>query len=405
MNTIAARARIRQLAAHAQEVVDDNSLSYDQRSQIIDGIEVEVKAIQKQVDSHEKMAANLKARVQAAPLSKRGSGGAYQTFTAHTGQKAVVGAVPTLTADDVNLPHLKDAIDHGAGYRFTVRAKSAPTVTSVGSVSEGMPPEFLGMVPPNYEATRIADVLPAGQVHAPAVEYVRWISSGGTAGVVAAGQEKPWLTPQLSQEVCRASKIAVGVSLETESLQDYSGFADFASSVLMAEVALAEDAEILSGDGTGEHMRGILHDPDVLKLAKGAETYFDTIEMAIDQMRIGAAKVDPDVMILNPVTRGLLRRQKDSMGRYLAVDPAEGSLGKLWGVQLVVTTACPAGTAVLFNRGEFATLGIRDGLTVQTNYNADDFRRNKLSLIAEVRELLAIVRPAAGIVVTGLTEG
>ena len=83
---------------------------------------------------------------------------------------------------------------------------------------------------------------------------------------------------------------------------------------------------------------------------------------------------EPDLVVINPATMGALRREKDSMGRYildLLAGPlaltADGSpranrtpddsntfgiipqgtgtsWGSLWGVPICETTQCPAGT-------------------------------------------------------------
>lgn len=67
----------------------------------------------------------------------------------------------------------------------------------------------------------------------------------------------------------------------------------------------------------------------------------------------------------------------------------------LWGVPVKLTTALPVGTAVV---GAFVlggVLHVRRGLTVETNYNADDWARNKTTFRAELREVLAVKRPTA----------
>ena len=85
----------------------------------------------------------------------------------------------------------------------------------------------------------------------------------------------------------------------------------------------------------------------------------------------------------------------------MSADPSAEEVSKLWGVPVVLTTTIATGTALVGN-AEAATAAIRQGLTVQANFNADDFVHNRTTLRAEERLMLLVPRPTALIKVIGL---
>ena len=94
---------------------------------------------------------------------------------------------------------------------------------------------------------------------------------------------------------------------------------------------------------------------------------------------------------------------KDAVARYyLQPDLAAGEIGSLWGVRVLETTACPAGTGILIDTEKMGFAVIREGVTVTTGTTNDDFSRNIVRYVIEERIGLAIERASAICSVTGL---
>ena len=90
------------------------------------------------------------------------------------------------------------------------------------------------------------------------------------------------------------------------------------------------------------------------------------------------------------------------MGRLTAPDPTEGAASTLWGVEVLVTTTLAAGAGVLLDTRKFGRVLVREGLSIRTGSNNDDFTHNIVRFVAEERLQLAVERPAALLSITGL---
>ena len=73
---------------------------------------------------------------------------------------------------------------------------------------------------------------------------------------------------------------------------------------------------------------------------------------------------------------------------------------------VLTTKTCTEGTAVLIDSTKFGRVAVREALSMRIGYRyvdgQDDFASNILRYIAEERLILAVERPSAVLVLTGL---
>jgi hypothetical protein len=69
---------------------------------------------------------------------------------------------------------------------------------------------------------------------------------------------------------------------------------------------------------------------------------------------------------------------------------------------VLVTTTMAAGAGVLIDTRKFGNVYLREGLTLQTGTNNDDFTKNIVRFDGEERLALAVKRAAALLSITGL---
>jgi HK97 family phage major capsid protein len=75
----------------------------------------------------------------------------------------------------------------------------------------------------------------------------------------------------------------------------------------------------------------------------------------------------------------------------------------LWGLPVVVTKSTPAGTALVGDFARAAQLFRREGVLIEmSNSDGDNFTRNLVTILAELRALVATYAPAAFCDCTGL---
>jgi hypothetical protein len=82
----------------------------------------------------------------------------------------------------------------------------------------------------------------------------------------------------------------------------------------------------------------------------------------------------------------------------VAVDPVD----RIWGVDVVETTACPAGEGWLLDTTKLGRLAVRETLALRIGYSGTDFVQNVLRYVAEERCVLTVERPAAVLHITTL---
>jgi Phage capsid family len=107
--------------------------------------------------------------------------------------------------------------------------------------------------------------------------------------------------------------------------------------------------------------------------------------------------------VLNPLTWSAMRRTKDSQNRYLVTpDPTAEAVNQLWGVEVLVTTVQAAGTGLLIDTSKFGRVLVREGLSLRTGSNNDDFTHNLVRFVGEERLALAVESPCRAAVHYGL---
>ena len=74
----------------------------------------------------------------------------------------------------------------------------------------------------------------------------------------------------------------------------------------------------------------------------------------------------------------------------------------LWGLPVVVSNRITSGTALVGNFAVGAKLHLREDATVKVGMANDDFTRNIVRVLAEMRAALTIRRPSAFAKVTSL---
>ncbi|WP_185982230.1 phage major capsid protein [Arthrobacter sp. KBS0703] len=313
---------------------------------------------------------------------------------------------PNLIPDPEQMRELYEAASSQRALRIQIKSPSS----DAGNVTAGQLPAQLypGITGMGHEPVRILDHIPTTSMQgAPSIEFISHTSTTGTAGMVAAGAQKPEATITTTQVVLTAKKLAVYALENMETLADFPAFQQYLTAELSHLVIDQENTQVLTGDGTGQNLLGLLNWSGIITRAYGTATEtqgLDTIDLAIADLRTGPAFTEPDTVIIHPATWSKLRRVKDSQGRYLLnPDPTAAEANTLWGVPVLATTSIATGTAVVANLAAAAVGFVREGISIQTsNAHNDAFRLNQIAYVVEERLQLGVSRPAGIVKVTGL---
>jgi HK97 family phage major capsid protein len=279
-----------------------------------------------------------------------------------------------------------------------------------GAVGSLLPPVLLPdayQLP--YEPDRLFTAFPGVQAEGQSVTFLMHESNTGQAGAVAELAEKPQLGMQVSPKTVEFTVIGALQTFSLQAIRDFDSFMSFAPAELQRAVINAETDQVVNGDGTGADMLGILATPGVLKRAVGADTPVDAIVSAFNDLRVGPSFGTADLVAMHPSTWNYVRLQKNQYGSYLLLQNTPnqiGTMNDLFGVNVVVNTMIPEGTAIVFDTTKSIKSWTRWGLEVMLNqFGTYEFENNAVTWRVEERVAIGVFRPTNICVVTGLVPG
>jgi HK97 family phage major capsid protein len=263
-----------------------------------------------------------------------------------------------------------------------------------------------------FEYDRMADHIPTVTIDAPSIEYLVHTGNTNPAAVVAELGVKPDLGMQLSTETAVPIKIAALASASTEALNDFDYFRQFVPLELSRAVTNKETQQLVLGTGASggyPGMTGFVNTSGVLTRAYNGSTDvsgLDTLIQACNDIRVGSSFGKADLIALHPSTWDYLKRTKTTTDAFVLAmtDPTSiGSLDNLFSVPVITNTFIPEGTGVVLDTSLAAKYFVRQALTIDMNPWGDtEWTTNQISFRAEMRSVLAVLRPTAVNVVTGL---
>lgn len=313
-------------------------------------------------------------------------------------------------------------IKNSKGSQFSAAMETKATITEAGTGVGGVIPTYLpGLIPTLLRRLTVSDLLPQGTMSSATLIYVQETAITNAAATVAEGAAKPQSDLTLAQVTETARKVATSAKISDEMLSDVSYITSYVNGRLVLFVQLAEEDQLLNGNGTAPNLRGILQRSGLAAAqALGTDPRPDAIFKEITKIR-STAFLDVDGIVINPTDWQTVRLSKDANQQYYGGGPfGFASYGNpnqsndstnsvsagnevLWGQPVVVTPAIAQGTALVGAFSQAAQLFRRTGITVEmTNSNEADFLNNLVAIRAEERLGLAIYRPGAFGTITGL---
>jgi HK97 family phage major capsid protein len=255
-----------------------------------------------------------------------------------------------------------------------------------------------GIVMPPERQLTIRDLLAPGQTGQGIVEYVQETGFTNNAAVVTEGSTKPKSELTFELKTAPVRTIATIFKASRQILDDAPALRSYIDARARYGLRFAEEAELLNGDGTGAHIKGLVPSatPYNAAFAVTQKQRIDTLRLAILQVMLAEF---PGI-VLNPTDWAAIQLLKDSQYRYLIGNPQDGNAARLWNLPVVETQAMDS-TEFLVGAFNMAAQ-LFDRLEIEillSTENSTDFEKNMVTIRAEERVALAIYRPEA--LVTG----
>ncbi|MGW5522276.1 HK97 family phage prohead protease [Gordonia sp. NPDC003950] len=243
-------------------------------------------------------------------------------------------------------------------------------------------------------AVSILDVIPTNQRSGPMYRYIRQTSRALDAAAVAPGAEKPVSAMGTTTVDAQVSVIAhLSEPIDKFVLSDAPQLARFVQEEMLYGLAVAIQAQVLSGDGTGANQTGLLNTSGV-QVQAFATNILTSIRKAITaQESLGYA---PSVLVISPADWEALEllATTDAALSYRGV-PLDQGERRIWGLRAVLSTSLPAKTALVLdpNAVSIDTVG---GVEVEWAKEAGDlFSHNQIQARVETRIGVSVYQPAA----------
>lgn len=250
------------------------------------------------------------------------------------------------------------------------------------------------------------NLIPVGLTDGNSVPYTQETPITGTdpspARETAEGDQKPegsWITYTDAEAPVRT--IAVWLKTRKQALADVPALQSAMDTRLryMVQKRLAES--VLNGDGNGVNLEGILQNSGIGDVAYNASIpASEAILSGITNVYLndGAA----DGVVVNPIDwQGIvIAKYQNPVGNagsfeYVGGGPFGVTPSTLWGVPAIPSQVLTQGDALVADFALGSQLLIREGIQVLlSDSDQDDFIRNRVTMLAEMRAALLVWRPA-----------
>jgi HK97 family phage major capsid protein len=261
--------------------------------------------------------------------------------------------------------------------------------------------EYQGVLPQLRRMLRVLDLLPTGPMDGNSIPYTEESGSLDTAAETAEGVAKPEGAWVPTDKTADAQTIAHWLKIRKQVLADFPALRTIIDGRLRYGVERRLEGQVLSGDGAGSNLRGILNTAGIGAVAfNAAELPADQVLSAITSILLADALADGIVMHPTDWASALKQKADDGAGggdlQYYSGGPFHATPQVMWGIPLIASKAVPQGTVLVGDFAIGATLFIREGVNVLiSDSDQDDFVKNKVTLLAEMRAALAVWRPPA----------
>lgn len=259
-------------------------------------------------------------------------------------------------------------------------------------------PDRRGLLPFIYRQLRLLDLIPSGTTDSNTVEYTQVTTMGTAAAETAEGALKPEESYGFTDADAPVRTIAAWVKVRKQTLADAAALRTFLDTALRYDVRRRLEAQIANGDGAGQNLRGILQTTGVQDPTVAAgESSADRIHHGI--VGIQLADQEPNFVAVHPLDWEVIRLSRDDSGAsagtggYLFGPPSQVGAPTIWGLPPVVSQSIPQGTA-LVGDARAAIVLVREGVNVLiSDSDQDDFIKNRVTLLGEMRAGLVVWRP------------
>lgn len=247
-----------------------------------------------------------------------------------------------------------------------------------------------GLIQGNFTPVDLRSVIPTIRVTSNAVNHLRENAWTNNAREVTQAQAKPESSLTFTTKNFVIETVAHWLKITEQLAADAPAVVDYVNRRLRHGLAAKIEAQIVAGDGTSPNLAGLTDSGNytAYSLAASGDNLHDAANKAKYAMWAATGEA-PDTVVVNPADWGAEERAREgSSGMYLF-----GGL-TMAGMQVVMSTSVSSGNILVMNVNQGVVIFERQGATVEIGRTGSDFTSNLLTIRAEERLALAVLRPS-----------
>lgn len=257
------------------------------------------------------------------------------------------------------------------------------------------------MVGPVTRALSLIDVLPSIPVTANKYDYLRITRTNNAQVQENEGDLKAVSEFESELVTANIATIAHSTNASKQVLSDNPQLATILRNILALDALDKFERELLLGDGTGNSILGLI--PQATTIATDEELAPDAISQALAIMF--SNNFIANAVVLHPKTWHAIRTMKgEGDGQYLVGSWANPAAPNIWNTPIVQNSAVPQARALLLDTNRVAVLDREQVNVAVSTENVDNFVKNMVTLLAELRGGL-IVNDTGGVGFVNLPFG
>ncbi|MDR2127308.1 MAG: phage major capsid protein [Prevotellaceae bacterium] len=295
-----------------------------------------------------------------------------------------VGTFRKQLEDFMKTDQFKEAIKSGKNQVLQIKAAAAITTANAANAPHGFTFEIIpGIQEKPTEELTVLLILNKGKTSSRTIIWINRADKDGGSAFIAEGALKPLKDWTYQEQSSVAKKIAVRSKVSTEMLNDFEYMESEIRNLLEKDLMKVVDQKLLTGDGGSVEPKGLI---------TGASAYVgteldgtiinptnpDAIRAAMLQMRL--LNFRPNILLLNPSDVAAIDLIKTADGHYIKVETD----AIMQNVKVIETTEITAGNFLLIDTSKWFVRILED-LDIQFGYENDDFTKNLVTVIAEMR--------------------
>lgn len=299
------------------------------------------------------------------------------------------------------------AMMEGKSARATINLKNlemkaaGPITSDSASAGVLVQPERLGLITPPEQPLLVRGLLMPGTTTSNALEYPKeklFTNSAAPQTAELAMKAQSDITFEMVSTTVKT--IAHFMYASKQIMDDAPQLASYINGRLIYGLKLAEEQQILLGDGTGQNLLGLMPQ---------ATAYDDTLEALLDiknknkmdvlrvaMLQVQLAMYPSSGIVLHPTDWAAITLSKDANGNYQIAWPQSTVSQILWNLPVVPSMSMPQGQFLVGAFTLAAQLFDREQANIAISYeDRDNFVKNAVTIRAEERLALAVYRPQA----------